>query len=87
MSALCAHEAEARGDEDQRRVHVMLDNQRGFLEEHLLVWLPTFVDRIAAADSLPLFKHLGPAVLSFVHHDLGVTKFLSASSSTVESVL
>ncbi len=87
MSALCAHEAEARGDEDQRRVHVMLDNQRGFLEEHLLVWLPTFVDRIAAADSLPLFKHLGPAVLSFVHHDLGVTKFLSASSPTVESVL
>jgi TorA maturation chaperone TorD len=86
MSALCGYEAEARGDENQGRMDIMLGNERSFLEEHLLVWLPRFVDRISAADSVPLFATLGPAVLSFVHHDLGVIKFLSKHSETAESV-
>jgi TorA maturation chaperone TorD len=85
MSALCGYEAEARGDENQRRLDIMLDHERSFLEEHLLVWLPTFADRISAAGSVPLFANLGPAVLSFVHHDLGVVKFLSTPSETVRS--
>jgi TorA maturation chaperone TorD len=86
MSALCCYEAEARGDENQRRMDIMLDNELSFLEEHLSVWLPMFVDRVSAAESMPLFASLGPAVLSFVHHDLGVVRFLSTQSQPAKSV-
>lgn len=86
MSALCAGEAEARGDENDRRTIVTLENERSFLADHLMVWLPEFVDRIAATETVPFYATLGPAVASFVHHDLGVVRFLSKPSPATETV-
>lgn len=86
MSALCARESEARSDENDRRTGLMLGNQRSFLEKHLTVWLPEFVDRIAAAEAVPFYAALGPAVASFIHHDLGVVRFLSKPTPVVEPV-
>jgi TorA maturation chaperone TorD len=86
MSALCAREAEARGDEDERRTIVTLGNEQSFLEDHLMVWLPQFVTRIVDGKSVPFYATLGPAVASFVHHDLGVVRFLAKQPSAAESV-
>ncbi len=86
MSALCAREAEARGNENDPQTIVTLKHQRAFLEEHLMVWLPDFVERIAAADTVPFYSALGPAVASFVQHDLGVVRFLAKPSPAQEAV-
>jgi TorA maturation chaperone TorD len=86
MSALCAREAEARGDEDERRTIITLGNEQSFLEDHLMVWLPQFVARIVAAGSVPFYATLGPAVASFVHHDLGIARFLTKQSLAAEFV-
>jgi TorA maturation chaperone TorD len=77
MSALCARESEARRNENEAQTVITLKHQQSFLEEHLMVWLPRFVGRIAAADSVPFYATLGPAVMSFIHHDLGVVRFLA----------
>jgi TorA maturation chaperone TorD len=82
MSALCAREAEARGSENDRRMIITLENQRSFLENHLMIWLPEFVERIEASETVPFYSTLGPAVASFTHHDLGVARFLSKPSAT-----
>ncbi len=65
-------------------LEITLKSQVGFLEEHLGAWLPRFVERIVAADTIPFYATLGPAVASFVHHDIGVTRFLAAGTSHQE---
>jgi TorA maturation chaperone TorD len=77
MSALCAREADALVDGNDRRLDLTLANQLEFIETHLGVWLPAFVDRIASVETTPFYATLGPAVASFVHHDTGVIRFLS----------
>jgi TorA maturation chaperone TorD len=86
MSALCAREAEARADENDRQLGATLTSQVTFLEQHLGSWLPRFVDRIANADTVPFYATLGPAVASFVHHDMGVARFLVEGASESEPV-
>lgn len=77
MSALCAREADALVEGNDRRLDLTLANQLEFIETHLGVWLPAFVDRIASVETAPFYATLGPAVASFVHHDTGVIRFLS----------
>lgn len=84
MSALCAREAEARAEGNDRRLELTLDNEFEFLGTHLGVWLPEFVERIASVETAPFFATLGPAVASFVHHDAGVIRFLSQSAAQSE---
>lgn len=76
MSALCAREAEARADHNDRRLESTLDNQLEFTQDHLGSWLPAFVDRIASAETAPFYATLAPAAASFVHHDAGVVRSL-----------
>ncbi len=76
MSALCAREAEARTEGNDRRLELTLDHELEFLEDHLGVWLPAFVDRIASIETAPFFATLAPAAASFVHHDTGVVRSL-----------
>ena len=76
MSALCAREAEARADHNDRRLELTLDNQLEFIQDHLGSWLPAFVDRIATVETAPFFATLAPAAASFVHHDTGVVRSL-----------
>lgn len=84
MSALCAREADARAEENDRRLKLTLRHQVEFLEGHLGAWLPRFVDRIRGADTVPFYAALGPAVASFVHHDMGVARFLSRDAMQPE---
>ena len=86
MSALCANEAEGRQRERDRQTVIAIVNQRGFLENHLMMWLPEFVSRIAQAETVPFYATLGPAVASFVHHDLGIVRFLSKPPPVSEPV-
>ncbi len=86
MSALCAREADARADDNDRRLEITLKSQVRFLEQHLGAWLPRFIERIAAADTIPFYATLGPAVASFVHHDTGVARFLVTGTSNKEPV-
>ena len=76
MSALCAREAEARAEANDRRLELTLVHQLEFVEAHLGVWLPVFVNRIASGETEPFFATLGPATASFVHHDAGVIRSL-----------
>ena len=76
MSALCAREAEARAEDNYRRLELTLDHELEFVETHLGVWLPVFVSRIAGGETEPFFATLGPAAASFVHHDAGVVRSL-----------
>jgi TorA maturation chaperone TorD len=84
MAALCAREAEARSDENERRLELTLANQVEFLRSHLGAWLPRFVERIASVETAPFYATLGPAVASFVHHDTGVVRLLSQSAAQPE---
>ncbi|MFV1970950.1 MAG: molecular chaperone [Acidimicrobiia bacterium] len=84
MSALCEREAEARADENERRLELTLENQVEFLGTHLGAWLPRFVQRIASVETAQFYATLGPAVASFVHHDAGVARFLSQSAAQPE---
>lgn len=86
MSALCAREAESRAKGNDRRLELTLENQAAFLEQHLGAWLPHFVERIATADADPFYATLGPAVASFIHHDLGVARFAIKATLYPESV-
>jgi len=79
MSALCARESEARSSENETQTVITLKHERSFLEDHLMVWLPRFVERIAVAETVPFYATLGPALMSFIHHDLGVVRFQTKS--------
>jgi len=84
MSALCDREAEARADQNERRLELTLTNQGEFLESHLGAWLPSFVELIATVETAPFYATLGPAVASYVHHDAGVVHFLSQGAAQRE---
>lgn len=81
MSALCGREAEARADQNERRLDLTLANQGEFLESHLAAWLPSFVELIATVETAPFYATLGPAVASYVHHDTGVVHLLSQGAT------
>jgi TorA maturation chaperone TorD len=87
MSALCATEAEAHGSDNGTRLGWALSNQREFIEGHLGVWLPKFVSRITANETVPFYALLGPAVASFVHHDIGVIHYLNKGATHPETAL
>ncbi|MFV1990091.1 MAG: molecular chaperone [Acidimicrobiales bacterium] len=84
LSALCATEADARASDNETRLKRTLGNQLEFIETHLGVWLPQFVDRIASAETVPFYAQLGPAVASFVHHDMGVICYLHKGATHPE---
>ncbi len=79
MAALCAREADSRSAANDRRLELTIGHQREFLDRHLGVWLPHFVARMSAAETVAFYAELGPAVASFVRHDAGVVRFLERS--------
>ena len=50
MRILCAREAEAWGKGDEASAVNLVREQRGFLEEHLLTWLPRFCQKVREFD-------------------------------------
>jgi len=69
MSFLCRQEVEAREEEDDRRLSEILEQESGFLRNHLAVWVPLFRDRVVAGRPHAFYRDLVDAVHAFVIHD------------------
>ena len=52
-------------------VQILMD-QKAFLEQHLLVWVPQFVSELEAATSHPLYREMASILREFLQADLNV---------------
>lgn len=50
----------------------ILKDQKAFLEQHLLVWVPQFVSELEAATSHPLYREMASVLREFLQADLVV---------------
>jgi putative dimethyl sulfoxide reductase chaperone len=51
----------------------ILKDQKAFLEEHLLIWVPQFVTDLEAATSHSLYRGMASLLIEFLKADLAVT--------------
>ena len=63
----------AFNNENPNEARDILLDQKAFLEEHLLVWVPQFVSDLEAATSHPLYSGMASILIEFLKADLTVT--------------
>ena len=67
MAHLCAFTAD--GDLTDRSASRVLANQGEFLDMHLLVWAPEFIDKVASIERHPVYTSLSHGLASFLAHE------------------
>ncbi len=71
MSALCAKDAYAHEQSDDKNVDICLDAERTFLRDHLARWLPAFARHVEEADADGLFAAFARFADAFVKAECG----------------
>ncbi len=56
MKLLCEKEAEAWLKNDRERLRLLLQTQKKFLDEHLMIWIEAFCENIEREDKLGFYK-------------------------------
>lgn len=69
ISLLALAEHEAWRAEDRPAALARLDEQRVFLERHLLAWVPRWAARVAQETGEPFYRHLAALIVAFLEND------------------
>ena len=69
MCFLCDREAEAWDKNDEEEASQLLLAERGFLEQHLMIWLPSLGGKIREYDRLGLFSGLAELTEGWISFD------------------
>ena len=69
MSLLALAESEAWRAGDESSARSRQAQQRGFLDRHLLAWVPRWAGRIARDAGEPLYRHLAALIAAFLVND------------------
>lgn len=78
MSYLCGTEADAWDQGLAEVALVAMSNQKSFLERHLVIWVPLFVEKARAAHPVPFYAAVLEFLNSFVVHERSITAALVA---------
>lgn len=76
LNDICLHEVEKTGGFDWNGVKHILDEQKSFLEQHLLVFIPEFSDNVIKSAETKFYRGLAKILKSFLHLDAEVLKEL-----------
>ncbi len=76
MQLLCDRLLIALERDDVRAERILVEDQLGFLEQHLLVWTPEFVARSQKYAETPFYRGLAGVLLGFLRWDQGALREL-----------
>jgi TorA maturation chaperone TorD len=79
MQHLCAREADALARSDFDEAAAYRDRQRAFVCDHLWPWLSRFGERVAEADTHPVYGALAELALAVVQSDMESHPLASAT--------
>ncbi len=69
MQHLCSCEANALNQQNEQEANRWRAMQQDFLQNHLLSWLPAFVEKVNAVGAHPLYRALVELTLEFVRSE------------------
>jgi len=72
MASLSEMAEVAFNEDDNEQLLLILSDQKAFLNEHLLVWVPQFVSGIVEATENELYKGSAQLLIEFIQTDLEV---------------
>ena len=78
MSHLCGSEANAWDLGLADEALAMMNNQKRFLDRHLVIWVPLFVEKARAAHPIPFYAAVLGFLHSFVVHERSITAVIVA---------
>ena len=78
MSYLCGIEADAWDQGSASEAFAAMSSQKGFLDQHLVIWVPLFVEKGRAAHPVPFYQAVLEFLHSFVVHERNITAALAA---------
>ncbi len=82
MSFLCAMEVPAWRRNPPRGAAEWLDREEGFLQDHLLRWLPAFAGRVEGKAPESFYRRLADAAHAFAAHDADLVVTLRALAAS-----
>ena len=83
MQQVVQREAQAWEADDDETARLCLKNEKKFVDEHLLGWIPDFCQKVSAAAEMPFYREMAGLTRSFIEFEKQELKKLTEDAGEI----